>query len=92
MFRVAVIACALALAACTTAANDMVWGRLDGRLISQDPALKQQFDVDFTVCRGEVAKADAAANDVPLSRRQHIADDVEAGCMAAKGYSLRQRP
>ncbi len=77
------------LAACATNDN-AVWFRTDGQTMVGRLELIRAFERDVTVCQGEVAKVDAGSV-APLPRRQRAADDVMAGCMAQRGYVLRQR-
>ena len=51
----------------------------DGR-----PEDRWEYEVDRTICQGEVAKADSAS--APAPRRFQAADDIFAGCMAQHGY------
>ncbi len=80
-------ACCIAVAACATAAPT-VWARPDGRPV--DPA---QLQLDQTICKGEVQKADLAGNndEIELLRAKSRAD-IMAGCMAQHGYRRRSEP
>jgi hypothetical protein len=77
------------LTACVT--DDSVYVRLDGQSIKNSPALHGQFDADYTICRGEMAKADSASM-APAPRRLQADDEIMDGCMMQKGYKLVQRP
>jgi hypothetical protein len=98
----AVGAVALALAGCQTAAQQepkMVWVRIDGQSVRDNPTLEQQFVLDGTICKGETQKsavgmapiyyrgiAGAINASIIESQRQDALVDVAKGCMAEKGY------
>ena len=48
---------AVALSGC---AKDMIYVRLDGQRSSNDPVLAQQFEIDRTICAGEMQKANVS--------------------------------
>lgn len=75
-----VFACCIAVAAC--ASTPPVWTRADG-----SPVEPTQLQLDQTICRGEVQKADLAGNndEIELLRAKSRAD-IMAGCMAQHGY------
>lgn len=85
---------ALAMSACASAPK--VWTRLDGQMITGNPALEQQATVDREICLGEAQKANLSAgtNYVPglipqmaeNTRRDGAIADVGKGCMATRGY------
>jgi hypothetical protein len=79
------VAISATLAGCA-ASKPMGWARIDGT------ALTSQFEVDKTVCNGEVAKADLGTpptDSVGRAYRQGQAlAQVRQGCMAQHGYML----
>lgn len=84
------------LAACTTAPPP-AFVRTDGRAITTNPVLSQQFQVDKTVCLGNREKADLSGvtvsggglgGAIAAQNRSQAADAVFVGCMAEKGYML----
>jgi hypothetical protein len=67
--------------------------RLDGRRISTDPKLDQQWLTDKTICVGEEQKANMSAGfgDSGLAgalARAQAQRDVFSGCMAQRGYRI----
>ena len=62
-----------------------------------NPAYTQQFEIDRTICLGEMQKANASgvvvtsggfAGVVAAQQRSDALGDVAKGCMAQKGYLL----
>lgn len=92
--RTAALLCvAVALTAC--AAPHTIYLRADGQDMAGDPVLRQQFDMDRTICQGEQQKASLAGKMlagqgwdqvVAAANRSDAAGEVGQGCMAAKGY------
>jgi hypothetical protein len=85
---------ALLLVGC---AQNTIYLRADGQVAANDPVLRQQFEMDRTVCRGEMQKADLSgvtftggglAGAVAAAERGQAAGQVAQGCMASKGYVL----
>jgi hypothetical protein len=85
---------ALALSACATPS---VYLLADGRLPGDDPVLNQQFEMDRTICNGDMQKANLSgvtvsgggfAGIAAAADRAQAAGQVGVGCMAAKGYVL----
>jgi hypothetical protein len=85
---------ALALAGC---AQHMLYLRADGVAPGSDPVLNQQFEMDRTVCNGDMQKANLSgvtfaggglAGAVAAANRGEAAGQVGQGCMAEKGYVL----
>ena len=69
----------------------MIYLRADGQVPASDPVLKQQFEMDRTVCR--ICRAwSLQVEDLlalsPSPGRAQEADQVGQGCMAGKGYVL----
>ena len=77
----------------------MVWVRIDGQSVRDNPTLEQQFVLDGTICKGETQKsavgmapiyyrgiAGAINAGIIESQRQDALVDVAKGCMAEKGY------
>jgi hypothetical protein len=78
---------ALALAGC---AKPPVYLLADGRLPADDPVVNQQFEMDRTVCQGELQKANLSGSvrDWSAVGRVTAVSQVGQGCMAEKGYVL----
>jgi len=77
-----ILAITIALAGCATQ-PPMRWVRPDGNTFTPE-----QFEVDRTICRGEMQKANLASNaEAGLGRGRAVAD-VYPGCMAQRGYML----
>jgi hypothetical protein len=75
----------------------MVWIRTDGISIKENPAFAQKFDVDKTVCEGEMQKANLSGTQicrgladciVQGQQRGSAVGIVGKGCMADRGYVL----
>lgn len=84
----------LALASC---APHMIYLRADGVAPASDMVLNQQFEMDRTVCQGDMQKANVSgvtiagggmAGVVAASNRNAALGQVGQGCMAEKGYVL----
>ncbi len=96
-----VIFCAIGLSACATTGPTAYYALNDGSLIAPEGAQASKFQTDKTVCQGETAKADLGGtivetgnlieDGVNAGRRDVAAEQVMAGCMAAKGYKLVSR-
>jgi len=93
--QAAVIAALLVTGCATKPSTVMVWARTDGQAITGNAALTQQYDVDRTVCVGEVQKANVsdftfASNDISAMVAQieanQAASIIYRGCMASRGY------
>lgn len=93
MRTVALLCVAVALTAC--AAPQTIYLRADGQDIASDPLLRQQLDMDQTICQGEQQKASLGAKNltgqgwdqvVAAANRSDAAVQVRQGCMAEKGY------
>lgn len=94
MLRVLMMAAALALVGCAQQPKT-VWIRTDGQTGFTNPALAQQFEVDKTICEGEMSKAnmsgaqfcrglvDCVGQSVARSEGMAV---VGKGCMAQRGY------
>ena len=76
-------------------AKEMVYLRVDGQRTSTDPVLVQQFEVDRTICSGEMQKANVSgvtysgggmAGLAAQIERQQAVGQVAQGCMAQRGY------
>jgi hypothetical protein len=74
-----------------------VWLRNDGQLMASNPVLAQQFEVDKTICLGDVQKANMGTVSfcrgivgcaVEAGVRSQQATDVGKGCMAQHGYMM----
>jgi hypothetical protein len=62
----------------------------DGRMPASDPVLNQQFDMDRTICQGDMQKANLSGSlrDWGAISRGTAVSQVGQGCMAEKGYVL----
>jgi hypothetical protein len=90
-----IVVAANLLAGCAKPPPPPVWMRTDGRIISGDPALTQQFQIDRTICLGDREKADLSGVTISQGgwagvaasiNRSNAANAVFSGCMAQKGY------
>lgn len=82
MFRIVIaIAVVAALAGC--APTVPIMARIDGKTVSDSPALAAQMRQDKSVCNGEVSKAILTAPGVYPTQ---LMTNVYTGCMAARGY------
>lgn len=71
-------AVSLVATSCTTLTPQQIWMRTDGQKMTGNPALTHQYEIDRTICRGEVARAPASGGG----------ESVFQGCMARQGYLL----
>lgn len=94
--RVFGIVLCVALGGCA-AAPKMVWLRVDGQTVRENPVLQTQAEIDGTSCLGERNKAALSgvtvagggiAGALAAAERTNAADTVARGCMAEKGYLL----
>lgn len=94
MRRVALVLAAITLSGCAT---KTIYLLADGRAPGTDPVLNQQFEMDRTVCQGELQKANLSgvtfggggwAGVAAQANRNAAAGQVGQGCMAEKGYVL----
>ena len=85
---------ATALSGC---AQKMTYLRIDGQRGSTDPVLAQQFEIDRTICSGEMQKANVSgvtytggglAGLAAQIERSNAVGQVAQGCMATKGYLM----
>jgi hypothetical protein len=92
----ATILLGLMLAGCATQPT-MTWIRADGQRSANNAVLHQQFEMDKTVCQGEMQKANLSgvtfagggiAGAVAAANRNDAVGQVARGCMAEKGYVL----
>jgi hypothetical protein len=89
-----------ALASCAVQVKNK-WVRVDGQSIEKNPALVKQYEVDKTICEGEMQKADLSGSSfcyglgnclaTGISRGNAMAG-VGKGCMAQRGYLLTADP
>lgn len=61
----------------------------DGLRVDQNAAVLSQFEVDKTVCMGEVARVDAVSRSNMFDRAAER-ETVLRACLAQKGYIVRQ--
>lgn len=82
-------ALALAAVALSGCAAKTVYLLADGRAPVSDPVLNQQFEMDRTVCQGELQKANLSGSlrDWGIERGAAVSQ-VGQGCMAEKGYVM----
>lgn len=92
---------ALAISGCMTTppAPPMKWNRIDGRVMHEDAKLQQQFEVDFTECRGDAAQSGSGVQvpsyhnlillSAAASQRNQTILAVMGACMAKRGYLLK---
>ena len=75
-----------------------VWVRVDG---TSGPKTARQLEIDKTVCDGEVAKANVSGFQACFGLGDCLGsaivrgidlETVRQGCMASRGYVLRQVP
>jgi len=59
----------------------LTWSRADGK-----PFAAEQIDLDRTICRGEMQKANLASNAEAGFARGRAVREVFVGCMAQRGY------
>ena len=92
--RWACVFVALALAGC---APHMIYLRADGINPVGDPVVNQQFEMDRTICQGDMQKANVSGvaitgggipGVVAAANRSNAVAQVGQGCMAEKGYVL----
>lgn len=89
-------ACALALGSCAAKPQvEMVNIRTDGQEIRGNPALQAQFEIDKSICEGEMSKANMGGAQfcrgivdcaVQGQQRSDGMQVVGKGCMAERGY------
>lgn len=89
---------ALVLMSCaTTPRPQNLWVRTDGQSTRDTPALASQFEVDRTICEGEMQKANLSGAQycrgladciVSGAARGDAMATVGKGCMAQHGYIL----
>jgi hypothetical protein len=75
----------------------MIYLRADGQMAAGDPVLQQQFEMDRTICQGDMQKANLSgvtlsggglAGLAAAADRGQAAGQVAQGCMAERGYVL----
>jgi hypothetical protein len=89
--------CVLATLALTACAPHMIYLRADGVPPASDVVLNQQFEMDRTICQGDLQKANVSGvtlaggglvGAVAAANRSVAVSQVGQGCMAEKGYVL----
>jgi hypothetical protein len=83
--RAMMLIAAAVLSGCT-APRPGVWQRVDGK-----PVNMQQYEVDFTICKGEASKADLSRGSGDGYDATSRIINVALGCMAQRGYVWRQQ-
>jgi outer membrane murein-binding lipoprotein Lpp len=99
-FSVAVVG--MTLAGCVTPEPKTIVVRTDGQRMQNNPKLIAQLEQDRTACAGEAAKAALSAGTIRwqglagaiaaeqvASQQREAVKMVMVGCMAGKGYVLR---
>ena len=75
----------------------MIYLRADGMNPVSDPVVNQQFEMDRTICQGDMQKANVSGvtitgggvpGVVAAANRSQAVSQVGQGCMAEKGYVL----
>jgi hypothetical protein len=83
-----------ALAACAQQPK-VAWLRVDGQRATGNPVLAQQFEMDRTMCMGQMQRANLSGvavyqggiyGAIARQERDQAVGDVATGCMAEKGY------
>lgn len=101
-FRIAFIASVVALGGCQTVPDEQyIFVRVDGKRLADDPSYGPKFELDRTICIGEVQRsavgapiiyyqglAGAITASMIQNQQQAALVDVLKGCMAGKGYVL----
>lgn len=92
----------LVLAGCqTTPEEQYIFVRTDGKRLADDPSFGPKFELDRTVCIGEVQRsavgapiiyyqglAGAITASMIQNQQQAALVDILKGCMAGKGYMM----
>lgn len=94
----------LALVGCqtaTTSLDDYIFVRTDGHRLADNPSYGPKFEIDKTICIGEVQKISAGATPIYFQgiggaisaamiqdQNTRALIDVLKGCMAQRGYVL----
>lgn len=91
-----------AVGGCETSGDNMMWVRHDG---ATSAAAARQFQIDQTICIGEVQRAAAGAPIIYYQgmagalgaisiqmQYQQLYKDIMRGCMAQRGYALIPNP
>lgn len=98
--KTATAAALVVLSGCqTTPQDEYIWVRTDGHRMGDDPSYGQRFELDRTVCFGEVQRSAAGAPVIYYQglsgaitasmiqgQQQSAYLDIMKGCMAGKGY------
>jgi hypothetical protein len=91
---------AVALSGCATEVANK-WVRTDGQSVMNNPALVKQFEIDKTICEGEMQKANLSGSSYCSGVGDCIATGIARGsamavvgkgCMAQRGYLLTPDP
>lgn len=92
-----IFAAAVLVGCATTPPPQNLWVRTDGQSSRDIPALAQQFEVDQTICEGEMQKANLSGTQfcrgladciITGAARGNAMSVVGKGCMAQRGYLL----
>jgi len=86
--RLAALICFFFVSACA-AQDNRAWFRQDGQTMIGRPDLVKKFELDVTACNGESSAIFTMSRQAGPAR-QNAADDVMRGCMAQRGYVLRE--
>jgi hypothetical protein len=102
---IVIIGACVALGGCVTAQKNYTFYRADGRSIQKSASLQKDLMVDATICQGETQRAavgapvvywrglaGAIAADMTIQRQRAALDDIARGCMAQRGYFVKEAP
>jgi len=95
-------ALAAALAGCQTTPDEkFVFVRVDGKRLAENPSYGTKFELDRSVCVGDVQKSavgappiyyqglsGAISASIIANRQQSALLDIFRGCMVSKGYAM----
>ena len=99
LFVVSALALNVASCANQPPPDPPLWLRIDGQRLRDNPALQQQFEIDKTICLGQMQQSavgmapiyyqglgGAISAGIIESQRNAALTDVAKGCMAQHGY------
>lgn len=101
-FKIAMLAAVLAVAGCQTVPDEeLIFVRVDGKRSGDNPSYASKFELDRTMCIGEVQRsavgapiiyyqglAGAISASMLQNQQQAALIDILRGCMAGKGYMM----
>jgi hypothetical protein len=80
-----VLAAALSITGCVPSYYHRI---SDGVRVDQNPTVQSQFEIEKTICMGEVAKMDSTSRG-DVFERAGYRETVLRACLAQKGYVVR---